>query len=210
MKLNNDFVILDLEATSNQVDDVRPEKQENNFIIEIGAVYVNSKLEAVSKFSSLVKPEEPVTPFITKITGIKEEDVSNKPKWDVVANQFEEWVRDNSKNIKNVRLCAWGNYFDMNLLRKVYEYYGLKFPFSGTMFDIKTVAMMYCGLSGEGTRQLSVSHVSNLLGIKPDGQYHRALTDADNTARIFTTAMKDLRDGHFLKTNDSYRYLRIE
>lgn len=49
MKLNNELVIFDLEATSNQEDaDERPAAQTNNFIIEIGAALLD-RPQSISK-----------------------------------------------------------------------------------------------------------------------------------------------------------------
>lgn len=50
MKLKDEIIVLDLEATTNQVDDTKPNYQTNDFIIEIGAVLLNQSLEVVSTF----------------------------------------------------------------------------------------------------------------------------------------------------------------
>jgi DNA polymerase III epsilon subunit-like protein len=214
MKLNNDLIILDLEATSNQETDERVENQSNNFIIEIGAVYVNKNLEIVSKFQKLVKPEEPVTPFITSITHITPEMVENESKWDVVSKEFETWAESQGSKIKNIRLGAWGTYFDGPLLRKVYKHYGLKFPFSGTLYDAKTLAMVWCALSGNRTDQLSVDKVARHMNFTlPAGDlYHRALVDAEMEAKIYIKAMKDLSGGFYVPSDPGkpYRYIKMD
>lgn len=212
MKLNNEIIVLDLEATSNQeTEGERPAEQTNNFIIEIGAVLISRDLEIVSQFQSLVQPEERVTPFITNITHITQEMVDAAPKWDVVASQFEDWVKTHCKNIKNVRLGAWGNYFDMPLLRKGYRFYNRPFPFSGTMLDIKTSAFDWAALSGNRTDKLSVEHVAHLMEIVPDGQYHRALVDAVTEAKIYIESKKKLSQGFYLPNKDGkpYQYIKV-
>lgn len=209
MKLNNSIIILDLEATSNQVDDKKPLVQENNYIIEIGAVLISKDLEIVSTFSSLVRPEEPVTPFITGLTGITQEQVDAALLWPDVSKSFEAWA-STSGNIKNVRLAAWGNYFDMPLLRKVYRNYSVPFPFSGVMFDIKTVAFMWAALSGRRTDKLSVDTLVKEMGITVKGDFHRALVDAEAEAQVFIRAMKDLSGGVFIPDKaGAYRHLKV-
>ena len=65
MRLNNDLLVFDLEATSNQENaDERPAVQTNNFIIEIGAAFLDRDLKLVDTFDRLVRPEEPITPPI--------------------------------------------------------------------------------------------------------------------------------------------------
>lgn len=199
MKLSTDIIVLDLEATTNQETDQKMEFQENNFIIEIGAVYINQSLEITSTFQHLVKPEDTLTPFLQRLTGITPDMLTDQPDWSVVGIKFEEWAlaccgrKTQNKNIKNIRLAAWGNYFDMPLLRKVYHHYGMKFNFVRAMIDVKTVAFLWCAMNGKGTKELSVEHIAKLMEIKPEGDFHRALTDAEVEAKIFIRAMKDLQ-----------------
>jgi len=199
MKLKDEIIVLDLEATTNQVDDTKPNYQTNDFIIEIGAVLLNQSLEVVSTFQHLVKPVDPITPFIHKLTGISPEMVADQPDWSIVGKLFENWAKEHSKNFKNIRLAAWGNYFDMPLLRKAYQYYQMPFNFSGTMIDVKSVAFLWCALSGTGTHKIALEDVAKAMKIAPDGNYHRALTDAMVEANILAKAILDLRDGHFLQ-----------
>lgn len=199
MKIIQDFVVFDLEATSsNNLDGF----QTNDWIIQIAAVYLkrneqNNKLEKVSEFNKLVKPKEKISDFITKLTGISNESVENENYFDEVGPQFTNWV-NSLGNIKNVRLCAWGNYFDIPLLRKNYEKYLIPYPFSGTAFDVKTYASLWMMLSGRRTDRLSVEHVADIMGVKPEGKYHDALTDAQVTSNILLKVFDDLDQGVFI------------
>ena len=198
MRLNNELVVLDLEATSNQeISGERPAVQTNNFIIEIGAAFLDRDLKIVDTFERLVRPEEPITAFITEITSITPEMCAGQPLWKEVASEFEDWVARHCGSIKRVRLCAWGNYFDMRLLRDVYARYDRPFPFSGTCFDVKTLAMLWMALGGRRTDKLGVETVASAMGIEPDGRYHRALTDAVTEAKILQRVCADLEGGFF-------------
>jgi len=196
MKLNSDIVVFDLEATSGK--DVCG-FQTNNFIIDIGAVYIKKDtLEIVDSFSSLVKPEEYITEFIEKLTGISNAMVDHERYFDEVAKDFEAWIAKHVDNPKKVMLAAWGNYFDMPLLRKLYQKYKLQFPFIGTCLDVKTVAIAWLALSGHRTDKSSVEHVSNIMGIEPEGAYHRAIVDAKCEGLIFQRVFRDLDQGMFI------------
>ena len=198
MRLNNELVVFDLEATSNQEDaDERPAVQTNNFIIEIGAAFLDRDLKLIDTFQRLVRPEEPITAFITEITSITPEMCEDQPLWKEIALEFEAWVARHCDNIKRVRLSAWGTYFDIPLLRRTYGRYDRPFPFSGTAIDVKTLAMLWMALSGRRTDKLGVETVASAMGIQPEGRYHRALTDAVTEAKILQRVFADLEGGFF-------------
>jgi len=79
----DNFVVVDLETTG-----LDPTE---NRIIEIGVVrYVNGKEKEV--FEKLVNPEVPIPDFITKLTGITDEDVAKSPKIDDVFDSLSSFI----------------------------------------------------------------------------------------------------------------------
>jgi DNA polymerase III epsilon subunit-like protein len=158
---------------------------------------LDRELNLVSTFEQLVRPEEPITPFITEITSITPEMCAGQPLWKEVAADFEAWAVRYCGKIKRVRLAAWGTYFDLPLLRRAYAQYDRVFPFSGTGIDAKTLAMLWMALSGRRTDKLSVEAVASVMGIRPEGRYHRALTDAVTEAKILKRVFADLDGGFF-------------
>jgi inhibitor of KinA sporulation pathway (predicted exonuclease) len=210
MKLNNDIIVFDLEATSGK--DVLG-FQTNNYIIDIGAVYIDKDtLEITDTYSSLVKPEEYITEFIEKLTGISNAMTDSERLFDVVGAEFSQWVMKNTGgNPKKAMLAAWGNYFDIPLLRKLYQKYHLPYPFMGTALDVKTVAIAWLALSGNRTDKSSVGHVSELMGIQPEGAYHRAIVDAKCEGLILQRVFRDLASGMFVDTGvKPYKYLKVQ
>ena len=207
MRLKNELVVLDLEATSNQeVADEKPALQTNNFIIEIGAALLDRDLKLIDTFQRLVRPEEPITAFITEITSITPEMCEGQPLWKDIAPEFEAWVVRHCGNLKRPRLSAWGNYFDISLMRRTYAHYDRLFPFSGTCFDVKTLAMLWTALSGRRTDKLGVDSVASAMGIQPEGRYHRALTDAVTEAKILQRIFADLEGGFFVPGPPGHPY----
>ncbi|QEN03938.1 exonuclease domain-containing protein [Thiospirochaeta perfilievii] len=205
--LNTDLLVIDLEATAG-VDENG--NQTNNYIIDLGAVLLNKNLEIVSSFESLVKPEEEITEFITNLTKIDNDMVKDEDLFPEVSNRLLKWLVDSleGRSIKKIRLCAWGTYFDIPLLRSVYSKYSLNYPFSGTSFDIKTMALMWHSLSGKKTDKLQVSTVAKEMGIKADGFYHRALTDALVETKILQRVWLDLQ-GFFLEDKTGVKHYNI-
>ena len=205
-KLNNPLIVLDLEATAGQDDQGR---QTNNCIIDLGAVFLDEKLEVRGTFQSLVKPSEPITPFITKLTGITPVMVQDQPTFAEVGPAFAQWAEGLSGNLKKTRLAAWGNYFDIPLLRRNYHDAGLDFPFSGTALDVKTLAFLWLSQSGRRTDKISLEFFAEHFGVKVEGNWHRALTDAQATAGALVGIWKDL-EGFFvpLKEGEPHRLVR--
>ena len=206
MKWSNDIIVFDLEATSSKSS---RGYQRNNYIIDIGAVRLDRNLEIVDSFESLVKPEEPISDFIEDLTGISNEDVSDASLFPEVIKKFEQWVTVDGGNIKKVRLAAWGNYFDIPLLRKMYESYGLRYPFSGSAIDLKSVAMTWLSLAGHRTDKASIHAVCQKMGIIPEGRFHRALVDARCSAVIFKKALNQISGGVFIPVGSKSEYLEV-
>lgn len=83
LKFVPNFTVIDLETTgrSNKFED----------ITELSAIkYRNYK--QVDAFSTLVKPDNSILPFVVELTGITEEMVSDAPKIDQVIKQFVDFI----------------------------------------------------------------------------------------------------------------------
>ena len=190
MKLSHDLVVLDLETVGT-----------HDAITECAAVILDRHtLEIKDTFSQLVNPEKPIEENIIKITNITNEMVATAPKFPEMIKNFEEWVIKNSKKLKNVRLCAFGIYFDSPVLRRCYKNYGLDYPFSGSWFDVKSFVFMWAALSGRKTERFQQvgGCVEEMKLTRPAGEYHRALVDAQAEAAILQKVFRDLSEGHFL------------
>jgi DNA polymerase III alpha subunit (gram-positive type) len=190
MRFNNHTVVFDLETTDDP---------SNRSIIEIGAVILSPELSRIgARFQALVRPNvgvDYVSDRVVELTGHTRDSLKSAKLWDKVTPEFENWVKDICGNIKKVRLAAWGNYFDINVLRDEYDAFGLPFPFSGTCIDVKTAALMWASMSGRRTDSLSVASAAKELGLEPIGSYHRADVDAEMTARIFQSIMAKMSGG---------------
>ncbi len=77
------FVVVDLETTG-----LDPE---TNKIIEIGAIRYEDGKE-VDALEQLVNPGTPIPEFITRLTGIRDEDVADQPKIDEVFSRLEQFI----------------------------------------------------------------------------------------------------------------------
>jgi DNA polymerase III epsilon subunit family exonuclease len=104
-------IIFDLETTGLTLPSVaEPKKQPR--ILEIGAIRCGTeRYNVLGIFSHLVNPEIPVDEKITKITGIKNEDILNKPTLIEIIPQFQEFL------VGADLMLAHNAQFDVSVLR---------------------------------------------------------------------------------------------
>ena len=167
MKSPDTFVSFDLETTG-----LDPQTNE---IIEIGAVRVEDG-RIIDEFSELVKPERTIPPFITALTGIRNEDVENAHPIGDVLESFLAFVRDCDLVGQNVG-------FDMGFLRSYAGYV----PTGQAIDNIDLARIMLPQL-----HSYSLDSLIEFFALKP-GERHRALEDARLTALIFLALIDMLR-----------------
>lgn len=86
LELMNTYVVLDIETTG-----LDPAYDE---IIEIAALKVNDD-KIIDSFDELIKPEVPISEFITNLTGITNDMVKNAPKLSEILPKLLTFIGDN-------------------------------------------------------------------------------------------------------------------
>ncbi len=160
------YVVFDLETTGLDLM--------NNGITEIGAVKIKDG-KISEQFTTLIKPDYPITEEITRITGITEEMVKDSPKISAVIPDF-------IKFIDKTTLVAHNAEFDLKFIKRFAgaEEYEVKNPVMDTIELAK-----YCLPS---LRHYDLHTVADRFGIV--FHHHRALSDAYATAEAFIELMK--------------------
>lgn len=102
----NSYVVLDIETTG-----LNPVKNE---IIELSAIKVEND-RIVSEFSSLVKPEGVISPYITNLTGINSSMTNEAPDIKTTIKRFFEFCGDGIIMGHNVKFDI--GFINTNLLR---------------------------------------------------------------------------------------------
>ena len=183
MRYSADIVIIDLEATC-PAEDRGNNTIERSSIIEIGAVRLDRKSLAIkSSFSELVRPEDyPIVPFITEITGISPEMVAGKDTFPQVGRRFFDWYGPRNKAL----IAAFGAYYDIPLLRKECDRYGLDFRthIAGGAFDLRAVATVWLAMNNHRTGGLTLSAILEKMGLGDRFTAHRAVEDARAAAAV--------------------------
>src|SRR5258708_12356462 len=156
------LVALDLETTG--LDPA------NAQIIEIGAVKFRADDPAhpmLETYSTFVDPEIPIPPKITSITGITQDNMLGAPKLRDALPRFEQFVGDAVIVGHNVD-------FDLRFLQKQ----GLfKHNLSVDTYELASVLL-------PTTPRYNLNALMQELQLKPEGDYHRALVDAQPTPPV--------------------------
>lgn len=173
MSLANSVVVLDFETTG-----LSPNMGDR--AIEIGAVkLVNG--EVVDTFQQLMNPGFRVSSFIEGYTGITNNMLSGAPSCDEVMTQFAQFIQGEN-------LVAHNASFDKRFLDD----------------ELERVSTNYSGefaCSLLVSRRLNQEAPSHKLGdlvryknIDNDGVFHRALADAEVTAKLWMLMVNDLQE----------------
>ncbi len=159
---NAKFVVCDVETTGlNPVTDR---------IIEIALVKVEN-LKITDKFSTLINPETFIPPFITDLTGIRNEDVFNAPKFNEVVLQIRDFLKDSI-------FVAHNASFDHKFVLHSFLRENIYPP------DIQVLCTKLLGRRiVPGLDSYGLSSLTRFLGIK-NLNAHRALGDALATAHL--------------------------
>lgn len=151
--------------------------------IQIGAaVFKVSSGELLEKAEIYVNPGEPITPFITELTGIRDQDVANGMS-----------IRDAYLTVKSMHerhKCfmnpiVWGSGVRNDSLA-IYEESGVEEPnFMGfRVIDAKTVFQSIQMMKNKQVKG-GLKKACEVVGIGFEGTNHTALADAINTFRIW-------------------------
>ncbi len=152
------YVALDLETTGLSA--------EKDAIIEIGAVKYRDG-EPVEVFDQLINPGRPIPYEITLITGIRNEDVLGKPRFEQVAAPLQRFVG-------GAPIVAHNAAFDLGFLR----FRGLFVE--NLAFDTWELASVLI----PSRPSYSLASLAAHFGI-PSPEQHRALNDAQATGQLF-------------------------
>lgn len=167
-EFEDEYIVFDLETTG-----LNPNQ---NGITEIGAVRLRHG-EIVDTWSTFVNPEQPISAHITNVTGITDDMVADAPTMGEALTMFKKYIGD-------TYLAAQNAPFDMSFIKKHGEDNGI--DFKNECMD--TLPLFRRALPGH--RSYSLGKLATDLGIPL--KHHRALNDAECTAKIMKIAMDEI------------------
>lgn len=158
------YVAVDLETTG--LDSMR------DAIIEIGAVRFDQD-RILERFSTFVNPGRKIPPFITELTGIRDEDVIEAIGAHEATQQLSEFAGLDPVVGHNVQ-------FDLAFLRRFRALQGNP---SIDTFELAGILVPHAS-------RYSLANLVRELDIDLPEQTHRALDDAEMTQALFATLME--------------------
>lgn len=173
---DQNYFSLDLELNSKR-DGTIPR------IIQVG-ISIGSPVRPndIQTYSWYLNPEEPITPFITQLTGITDEIIKTQSvSHNTVAQELGDLIKVNNCFPNPV---TWGQ-GDATELKDEFNQRNIDFPFFGRrIIDVKTFYVFNQIVNGKspsgGLRKSMISY-----GLDFIGESHRADVDAMNTLRFF-------------------------
>ena len=171
------YAIVDIETTGGYAD--------NHRITEI-AIYHHNGIEITDHFYTLINPGRRIPYFITGLTGITSEMVSEAPT-------FEEIAEHILRLLEGRVFVAHNAHFDYSFLKKEFELAGIYWQ-AKKLCTVRLSRKILPGLRSYGLGSLAAS-----LGIKIANR-HRAGGDAEATAKIFSRLLQRDKDGYISKS----------
>ena len=178
-------IVIDLEMNpvNKNFKDVR--RYMTDEVIEIGAVKLGADYDMLDEFQCYVRPQYgEITKHITKLTGITQETVADKPLFPEAFQNFMDWI-----GTWDMTLYSWSN-SDINQLRD-------ECRFKIRDYDIGKLERQWRDLQKAFDERiglhssLALKHAIGAMNRDFEGTQHTALADAANTAAILALLQDD-------------------
>lgn len=173
------FLALDLELNSDGNNNITK-------MIQVGVAF-GSESSSIQTYKWYVDPKEPLTPFITQLTGITQQDIDTKAvPLATVAEELGKLIDEQQTFVNPVQ---WGM-GDADELKAEFKESNIEFPYFGNRtIDVKTIftfLQMAKGNSVKGGLRSSMGRYK----LQFKGEPHRADVDAYNTLVFYFELMK--------------------
>ncbi len=173
-------LVIDLEATCCDQGTISPEQME---IIEVGAVWAEPSGEVIDTFQRFVQPlERPqLTSFCRSLTHIEQADIDTALDWPKVAIELTEFA----SRYPGPYWGSWGAYD-----RRQIEHECVRHSIENPLAAMPHVNLKGSFAKARSIKQVGMSTALQIVGLKLEGDHHRALADAQNIARLLPWSMK--------------------
>ena len=164
------YIILDTETTGLEV-------LQGHRIIEIGAVLINDRKKSKEHFHTYLNPSRLIDEEASKVHGIMNEDLIDKPSFDEIAEEFLEFVDGSTLVIHNAA-------FDIGFLNNELKLASSKYPMLQDICEVEdSLAIAKDKFPGQRN---SLDALANRFEISNyDRTFHGALLDANILADVY-------------------------
>jgi DNA polymerase-3 subunit epsilon len=164
------YIILDTETTGLEV-------QQGHRIIEIGAVLLNDRKKSEEHFHSYLNPSRLIDEEASKVHGIMNEDLIDKPFFEEIAEEFLEFIDGSTLVIHNAA-------FDVGFLNNELKLASSKYPTLEEICEIEdSLAIAKDKFPGQRNSLDALATRFDISGY--DRTFHGALLDANILADVY-------------------------
>ncbi len=188
------LIVIDLEWNQRSYN---PDPRMSSEIIEIGACRVDRNYQIVDTFSEVIRPRvyKKLERHVKNVTGITEEELDMGRPFKEVYGRFLEWCGH------DLQLITWGT-SDFPVLQENAQFHKLPLPFAPAL-DAQMVFSIAC--LHEDHQQMRLHNALEAMNIEPDVPAHRAVYDAECTARLLEPISR-----HMSELNDEQKkHIRV-
>ena len=164
------YIILDTETTGLEVE-------QGHRVIEIGAVLLNDRKKSEEHFHSYLNPERMIDEEATKVHGISNQDLEDKPLFQEIAEEFLEFIQGSTLVIHNAD-------FDVGFLNNELNLVSSKYPKLEEICEvIDSLSLAREKFPGQRNSLDALANRFDVTGY--DRTYHGALLDANILADVY-------------------------
>ena len=168
--MSKKYIILDTETTGLEV-------KQGHRVIEIGAVLLNDRKKSEDHFHSYVNPSRLIDEEASKVHGITNADLEDKPTFDAIAEEFLEFVDGSTLVIHNAP-------FDVGFLNNELKLASTSYPMLEEICEIED-SLLIARDKYPGQRN-SLDALAVRFDVSGyDRTFHGALLDANILADVY-------------------------
>ncbi len=155
-------------------------------VIEVGiAVLEGGRI--VDRYQSLINPRMPIPWQIEDLTGITDDMVRSAPGAPEVMSEVHDFIGE-------MRLVAHNASFDRGFMDAEFSRIRRRRK-QNFICSLRVARRVYPRAPNH-----KLGTLVNLTGVQPAARAHRALGDAEMTARVWSHMVKEVRDKHRIRT----------
>lgn len=168
-------------------NDIRDKKKKIPFeIIEIGAVKLDEERNVIDRFQRVIKPNIylEIFPLTQSLVQIDQSELDNGSPFVEVIRDFFKWCGN------DFTFCIWGN-MDLIELQRNMEFYEINNLLTGVFYYYDVQKLFSLEVEGRKNPR-TLEYAVEYFELKKEKEFHRALCDAEYTAKIFKQLDKTL------------------
>lgn len=185
------YIILDLEWNQCSGGKLKENREIPFEIVEIGAIKLDENKRIIDKYSQLIKPQVYLQMhYMTKkIIHINMDELEEGKEFSIVIEEFLKWCGE------DYIFCTWGS-LDLLELQRNMQFYKLE-PLSKGPIKFLDIQKIFSMAYKEGKLRRSLEYAVDFLNIEKDEEFHRAISDAYYTAKVFAHLRNKRAESHF-------------